>query len=234
MIMLAASATNSVRLSLGAYTLWADQSGALFEPQSESLIIADCHFEKASALTRQGHVVPPFDTRDTLLRLKTIIAHYQPRQLIALGDSFHDRTADKRLSDDDRALLLHLTEQCAWIWVAGNHDPEPIFNLPGQSVTEIALGDIVLCHEPTTEKRLEIAGHLHPAAKISGRGRSVRRRCFVSNAQRCIMPAFGAYAGGLNVLDEAFTPFFERDSWRIHAIGRDRLYAIAPTLLIED
>lgn len=221
-------------IALGGVDFVADLSGALYEPASRTLIVADCHLEKGSAFLRRGHVLPPFDTRDTLIRLDALARHYRPKTIVSLGDGFHDRTASARLADDDVARLFVLSRLAELIWVAGNHDPEPVENLPGISVAELALAGVMLRHEPGGDGEYEIAGHLHPSAKIAGRGRAVRRRCFVSDTRRCIMPAFGAYTGGLNIRDEAFAPFFARDEWRIHALGRDRLYAIAPALLLAD
>ena len=221
-------------IALGGVDFIADVSGALFEPDTRSLIVADCHFEKGSAFTRRGHVVPPFDTQDTLIRLEALATRLRPTRIISLGDGFHDRHASARLADDDVVRLKRLAAKADLIWVAGNHDPEPITNLPGHSVAEWVIGPVTLRHEPGGAGDFEIAGHLHPAAKIAGRGRAIRRRCFVSDTRRCILPAFGAYAGGLNICDAAFAPLLARDSWRIHAMGRDRLYAIAPTLLLAD
>jgi DNA ligase-associated metallophosphoesterase len=221
-------------IALGGVDFIADVSGALFEPVTRTLIVADCHFEKGSAFTRIGHVLPPFDTRDTLIRLEALAVRFRPKAIVSLGDGFHDRAAALRLSEDDVARLCTLGRQADLIWIAGNHDPEPVSALPGLSVMELALGGIMLRHAPGGAGDYEIAGHLHPVAKIAGRGRAVRRRCFVSDGRRCILPAFGAYTGGLNILDEAFAPYLARETWRIHAIGRERLYGIAPALLLND
>jgi DNA ligase-associated metallophosphoesterase len=166
--------------------------------------------------------------------LEALALRFRPKAIVSLGDGFHDRAAALRLSEDDVARLCTLGRQADLIWIAGNHDPEPVSALPGLSVMELALGGIMLRHAPGGAGDYEIAGHLHPVAKIAGRGRAVRRRCFVSDGRRCILPAFGAYTGGLNILDEAFAPYLARETWRIHAIGRERLYGIAPALLLND
>jgi DNA ligase-associated metallophosphoesterase len=221
-------------IALGGVDFIADVSGALFEPETRTLIVADCHFEKGSAFSRLGHILPPFDTRDTLIRLEAVASRFRPKAIVSLGDGFHDRAAALRLSEDDVARLHALARMADLVWIAGNHDPEPVAALPGDSMLELALAGIMLRHAPGGMGEFEIAGHLHPAAKIAGRGRSVRRRCFVSDGRRCILPAFGAYTGGLNILDEAFAPLLARETWRIHALGRERLYGIAPALLVND
>ena len=73
-------------------------------------------------------------------------------------------------------------------------------------------GRLVFRHEPgVLFQRGEIAGHLHPCTTVNRRGRSLRRRCFVSDGRRMVLPAFGAYAGGLDVWDAAIAGLFEAD-----------------------
>ena len=80
----------------------------------------------------------------------------------------------------------------------------------------------------------EIAGHLHPVARVSGRGRTVSRRCFASDGVRLVMPAFGAYAGGLNVRDRAFAQVFGSLAFTAHMLGERRLYALAAERCMAD
>lgn len=213
----------------------ADLSGALYWPAENSLIIADLHLEKGSAFAAHGQFLPPYDTRETLRRIASAIDRTGAKTVIALGDSFHDRDGPQRMPSHDRETLRILQEACEWIWVLGNHDPELATWLGGYTVSEIKVEGITLRHEPrgawTTH---EIAGHLHPAARIVRDGYSLRRPCFIGNGQRLIMPAFGSYAGGLNVLDEAFDPLFGRDSFAVWMLGQEGLYPVAPRLLRGD
>ena len=74
---------------------------------------------------------------------------------------------------------------------------------------------IAFRHEPTGAAG-EIAGHLHPKARVATRGRSMERRCFASDGERAVMPAFGAYTGGLSIRDAAFAKIFGTPaSWRM-------------------
>ena len=119
-----------------------------------------------------------------------------------------------------------------WFWVAGNHDPDAPEGLPGETVREIAIGSLVFRHEPSAVPVAgEIAGHLHPCARIVQRGRSVRRRCFASDGRRLIMPAFGAYTGSLNVLDRAYAGLFSREALMAYLLGARRIYAISGSML---
>lgn len=213
----------------------ADMSGALYWPSEKALIVADLHFEKGSAFAAKGQFLPPYDTRETLSRLAAVIERFGAKTLIALGDSFHDRNAPQRMSEDDKERLDILQEHCEWIWVTGNHDPVIPASLGGYAVEELTVEGITLRHEPrgawTTH---EIAAHLHPAAKISRDGYTLRRPCFISNGTRLVMPAFGSYTGGLNVLDKAFDPLFGRDQFAVWLLGQEGLYPVATRLLRED
>src|SRR5690606_41964264 len=142
----------------------------------------------------------------------------------ALGDSFHDGDAADRISADDLQILKIIQEDRRWIWVTGNHDPVIPYIFGGERVDAVVLGGVTHRHEPRLGRIThEIAGHMHPAARISIYGTSLRRPCFVGNGLRLILPAFGAYTGGLNVLDGAFLPYFDDDgssAWMSGGAGR--------------
>jgi uncharacterized protein len=221
-------------LSLGAAEFVIDPAGALFWPDESLLIVADLHLEKGSAYAARRLFLPPYDTAATLARLDMLIMAHAPRRVLALGDSFHDRWADERLPASDRATLQRLQRGRDWIWIAGNHDPQIPADLGGTCHDELAIGAIVFRHEPRRNATTwEIAGHLHPAARVVGLGGSVRRRCFVSGDRRCVMPAFGAYAGGLNWRDPVFATLFAGDSFA-HVMGAGRVYKIAAERCLPD
>jgi DNA ligase-associated metallophosphoesterase len=204
----------------------ADLAGALYWEEERLLVVSDLHLEKGSSFAMRGVLLPPHDTAETLTRLGAVIARYQPRTVIALGDSFHDREAHDRLSARDRATLLALQKNRDWIWIAGNHDPDLPPDFGGAVADEVAIGPITFRHEPTGAMG-EIAGHLHPKARVSRRGRSVERRCFASDGLRAVMPSFGAYTGGLNIRDLAFAAIFRSLEFTAHVLGDRRMHAIA-------
>jgi DNA ligase-associated metallophosphoesterase len=219
---------------LGRLALVPDLSGALWLPEEGTLVVADLHLEKGSAYAARGVMLPPYDSTATLAALAAAIRRHQPARVIALGDSFHDRDAENRLAPEMRAALAALQQGRDWLWITGNHDPAITHAMGGESAAEIVLAGVTLRHEPTTSGGgYEIAGHLHPAAKVRMRGRAIRRRCFALSAQRCVMPAMGAYAGGLNLRDAAFRPLF-RAGLSAHLLGDGRLFRIDPRLLLPD
>jgi hypothetical protein len=203
-----------------------DCAGAAWWPAERTLIFSDIHFEKGSSLARFGTLIPPYDTRTSLKRMGMLIARYAPARVIALGDSFHDREAADRLDAEERAMLASFVGGTRWIWIEGNHDPQPPRWLGGTITPETAIGGLMFRHEPSAVAQPgEIAGHLHPCATVTLRGYSLRRRCFASDGVRMVMPAFGAYAGGLSVADPAIASLFG-GAFAAYMLGGRRVYAV--------
>jgi uncharacterized protein len=214
--------------------LVADVAGTLFWPKQRLLAVADLHLEKGSAFAERGVLLPPYDTAATLARLAQLIARYAPRIVVSLGDSFHDGRGAARLADTDRATLKSLQRGRDWLWVAGNHDPDPPDGVGGRFVRELRLGGLLFRHLPSPGSDGEIAGHLHPVARVASRGRAVSRRCFASDGRRLVMPAFGAYAGGLNIRDPAFAELFDTSAFTAHMLGQARVYPVAAKRCLPD
>lgn len=201
-------------------------AGSLWLEAWRALIVADLHLEKGSAYAERGQMLPPFDTRETLDRLEAEVAKSQPAILVFLGDTFHDGAGEARLAPADGRRLAALAEGRTLVWVVGNHDAEGPRELPGEVVTGLSLCGLTFLHEPTTSAGAgEVAGHLHPCAKVRSRGGAVRRRCFVTDGERLILPAFGTYAGGLNICDAAFAPHLARPPLAA-VLGADRVHAV--------
>ena len=213
-------------IEVAATSFVADLSGALFWEEQRLLVVSDLHLEKGSSFAARGVLLPPYDTMATLGRLAAVVARHEPRIVVALGDSFHDGDAHQRLSPDDRDMVASLQVGRDWIWISGNHDPALPRDIGGTVADEVAIGPITFRHEPTGAIG-EIAGHLHPKARVSARGRSMERRCFASDGERAVMPAFGAYAGGLSIRDEAFARVFGERHFTAHLLGDRRVHAIA-------
>ena len=213
-------------LDIADVSFLADLSGALFWKEQSLLVVSDLHLEKGSSFAARGVLLPPYDTVATLSRLAAVIARNDPRMVIALGDSFHDRNAHERLSAPDREALSAMQARRDWIWIAGNHDPALPSDLGGVVASEVAIGSIMFRHEPTGASG-EIAGHLHPKARVATRGRAMERRCFACDGERAVMPAFGAYTGGLSIRDPAFAKIFRTPGLMAHVLGDNRLHAIA-------
>jgi hypothetical protein len=213
----------------------ADPAGALYWPDEKLLAVADLHLEKGSAFAARGVLLPPYDTATTLARLAGLVERYAPRRVIALGDSFHDGGGPARMGDISRVALKALQRGRDWVWIAGNHDPDWCDNIGGRFADVLAIGGLTFRHQPAPQPSDgEIAGHLHPVARVARRGRAVSRRCFASDGCRLVMPAFGAYAGGLNVRDRAIVSLFGALSFTAHMLGSSRLYAVPAARCLAD
>lgn len=210
------------------------REGALFVPSAGLLVVSDLHLEKGSAFAMRGQMLPPYDTADTLGRVEALVDRLAPDCLISLGDSFHDRRAGERLSPEDRHRIRVLAGRCDWVWITGNHDPDVPDGLGGRIAAQVEAAGLVFRHEPHPQPVVgEVAGHLHPCARISNPARSLRRRCFVTDGQRLILPAFGAYAGGLNVLDRAYEGLWT-GAPSVLALGESRVVRVRSDALAPD
>jgi DNA ligase-associated metallophosphoesterase len=221
-----ASPCGGLRLGMLTTQVLLRPSGALWLEAARTLVVADLHLEKGSAYAARGQMLPPYDTRDTLRRLAAEAEQLAPRAVVLLGDTFHDRTSEERLAADDAERLRALAAGRSLIWVVGNHDADGPRGLPGEIADELELGGLTLRHEPQPGQQPgEAAGHLHPCARVVSARGSVRRRCFVSDGERIVLPAFGAYAGGLSIRDKAFAGLFARTPLT-GALGADRVHAV--------
>jgi DNA ligase-associated metallophosphoesterase len=220
------------QLIVAGVPLCAALSGVLYWPAKRVLAVADLHLEKSTTGRPGTRGVPPYDTRDTLVRLGAAIKQYAPTHLVALGDSFHDPTAVARMDDADLAHLRALASGLRWIWITGNHDPAPPwFADLSDAVGEWRLGPLVFRHQAKPDMVGEISGHYHPKAAVQVRGGRVKGHCFAEDGNRLIMPAFGSYTGGLNVLDPAIQAVFGGPPARCHVIGRRSITTIPAVLL---
>ncbi|NKB50358.1 MAG: ligase-associated DNA damage response endonuclease PdeM [Alphaproteobacteria bacterium] len=223
----AAPVDGSASCTLAGARIVADPSGAILLRDARVLVVADLHFEKGSAFAARGDAwLPPYDTSETLARLERLCRHHQPQRVVCLGDSFHDLGGPGRMAAGDLARLRRLVARHDWVWITGNHDPAPPSDLGGMAAEALDVGRLTLRHEAATGMvpSGEISGHFHPKAAVRTRGRRISGRCFVTDGHRLILPAFGAFTGGLNVLDPALAALLQ-PAFRVFVIGKQRLFA---------
>ena len=216
--------TTAAPFHLAGEKLHLDPAGVLVWPAQRTLIVADLHLEKGSAAARRGQLVPPWDSRVTLDRLALLLRRLKPRCVVALGDSFHDDGGPQRLAPDDAARLRTMTDAVDFIWVRGNHDKSPPQGLGGRAVTEWRSAALVFRHEAQRGETGEVSGHFHPKARVATRAGEVVRPCFVADARKIMLPAFGAYTGGLDVRSPAIATHFPRGG-RVFMLGQTRLFS---------
>jgi DNA ligase-associated metallophosphoesterase len=213
-------------IHLAGERLMLDPAGALVWPEAGLLAVSDLHLEKGTSYAPRGMLLPPWDTRVTLDRLALLLRRYRPRIVVALGDSFHDRDAAARLPAAERQRVQAMTAAFRFIWVQGNHDPDPPDGLGGEAVENFTAGKLIFRHQADPAASNEISGHHHPKAAIPARGTAITRPCFVTDGRRVVMPAFGAYTGGMDVREPGIAKLFPRGG-RVFLLGRERLYSFA-------
>lgn len=213
-----------MRLLFGGQDLVLHHSGALLWPARHLAVIADMHLEKGAYHATRGFYMPPYDSAAILARLLDVLEAANIRQLILLGDSFHDADGFARMEENARRLFnrLHIYNP---IWIKGNYDGEYV--PPGG----IAYGafesqGLTFCHEAGEHPEHEISAHYHPKATIVLKDRRVSRPCFVEDGNRLMLPAFGAQRGGLSVQAPAVRRLF-RDDFRFHLLGDGRLHSFS-------
>jgi DNA ligase-associated metallophosphoesterase len=225
--MISLAAIPGVETAIHGIAAVCDPLGALYLPDAGILVVSDLHLEKSAAYARRGMLLPPYDTLATLTVLAAVISRYDPKLVISLGDNFHDRVGSQHLPDAFRTLIVEMARGREWIWINGNHDPDGTVDLPGTCSDELYYAGLAFRHEPRDGlQKGEIAGHLHPAATVRRRERSVRRPCFATDGARLLMPAFGVMSGGLDLGHNAMKGLFDKASLIAHLLGRDRIYSV--------
>jgi DNA ligase-associated metallophosphoesterase len=225
-----------LQFDVAGAALVADPSGALWWADERLLAVADLHFEKGSAFAaRTGQMLPPYDTHATLARFGEVAERLQPKTIVCLGDNFHDGEGPARLDAAAKRAINALMRKRRFVWIEGNHDAASALALGGECSPELRLGPLVFRHEPKRGRAAagELSGHLHPVARVATRVRRLKRRCFVADGTRCVLPAFGAYTGGLDVFDDAFAGLFPR-GFQAYLLGRDRVYPFAHSRLAAE
>lgn len=219
-------------IQLNGANLLLQVSGALFWPARATLVVADLHLEKASSFWRRGQLLPPYDSQETLARLARELArNCRVERVICLGDSFHDSQAGSRLQPDSRRRLEEWTAKLEWVWIVGNHDPDPRGSWGGSVVEELRDGPLTFRHQAQPGRiRIagEVSGHFHPKAAIRARGKRLSGPAFIEDGKRLILPAFGALTGGLDVSDPAITSLFE-GIFQVHLLGRRSIATLPST-----
>ncbi len=188
------------RLTLEGEELCLLPERAIAWPAQRTLLIADPHWGKAAHF-RSAAIPVPEDTPHDLARLDRALARSRAHRLIILGDLFHARTSK---SPEVLNILQAWRGQhptLAIDLIRGNHDRhagDPPPSLGIRCLTEpVVEGPFVLQHYPGEHPNgYAMAGHLHPAVTLVGRGRQRERlACFWFGPRHGILPAFGSFTG---------------------------------------
>lgn len=229
----------TVPVMVGGQNIVLDHSGVAWLPETGDMLVSDLHFEKGSAFAARGHaMLPPYDTAETLRRLERVIKRIAPRRVVCMGDTLHDLAGEARMSETDRNRLARMVAKQDWVWIAGNHDPAPPEGYGGKAAPELRVGNLLLRHDVDHGPEAvipagEVIGHYHPKAAVRARGRRITGRCFATDGRLLILPAFGAFTGGLNACEPAIADLMSRD-FQVYMIGRKGLFGFRHDQLIPD
>ncbi|MEX0308006.1 MAG: ligase-associated DNA damage response endonuclease PdeM [Ruegeria sp.] len=203
---------NKIEFTFAGQCLSALGSGALWWADQNLLCVSDLHLGKSERVARRGGpTLPPYDSRETLTRLATDLIHTDATTVICLGDSFDDLDASSALASEDKLQITTLQAGRRWIWIEGNHDPGPV-EMGGTHLSEWTCNDLIFRHIAQQDDRAEISGHYHPKVSLNVRGRSITRPAFLLDHARLILPAYGAYTGGLRSSDSALASIMAPDA----------------------
>lgn len=192
--------------TLDQANLTALASGLLWWQERRLLCVSDLHLGKSDRMARRGGaLLPPYENRETLDRLTQAVGVLDPLSVICLGDSFDDSAGQHALSEAEHTQLTTLMAGRRWIWIEGNHDPGPV-DLGGTHMAEYKTGPLAFRHIADPDAGSEISGHYHPKASLRLKAGTLSRPCFLIDDTRVILPAFGAYTGGMRSSDPVFAP----------------------------
>lgn len=227
-MMIADALNGAQELSIRNGSIWLLPEGGVFEPQTNTLLVADIHLGKADRFRHLGVPVPNGPNQESLRRLSGLLEKYQPEQLIFLGDLVHDRLPAQHPVYDGLAEWRHQFSAIRVTLVLGNHDLKA-GTLPAycgiQSVSPGSVaGPLRLLHEPdlpTHGSDLHaVAGHIHPVVRLSSCGDSVRTRCFWARPGLTILPAFGEFTGGYQITANVGDLVYVPDEHTVHRLPR--------------
>jgi hypothetical protein len=167
---------------------------ALYIPESKTLVLADFHIGFEESLESQGVLVPRFQLKDILARLKKIfdkVGAGNVRTIVINGDLKHEFGEISRQEwNDCLALIDFLAANCEQIiLIKGNHDTilGPIARKRNLEVVDsYAVGDIFITHgHKLPEKELAktintiLIGHEHSAISLTEAAKTERYKCFL-------------------------------------------------------
>ena len=188
-----------------------DKTGAIIWPEKSTAIVSDLHLEKSSFFAKEGIFIPPYDSFETLKKLKKMIMKNKVKKIIFLGDVFHDSNAYERLEKSSKDIFESIITSCNVIFVYGNHDR--FIKIPKiKFCNSFCDKNIFFSHEPQTNYKSQICGHLHPKIILKINGKRISKKCFVYSKNIIFLPAYGKFTGGLDVRNKEFSKYLDSSS----------------------
>ncbi|MDW3646368.1 MAG: ligase-associated DNA damage response endonuclease PdeM [Bacteroidia bacterium] len=191
---------NSLPFSFRGQTFQLHPHRAIYWEEENSLLLADLHLGKARHFRRAGLAVPIAVSEKNIEILESLALTFNPERLLILGDLFH---SSRNYAWDQFKDWLATHPDMEAILIPGNHDfhQKEAYEALGLEVEEepYIVGDFALSHIPLKEAiegKYNLAGHIHPAVRLSGEGRqSMSLSCFYFGEWQGLLPAFGKFTG---------------------------------------
>ncbi|MDN3493253.1 ligase-associated DNA damage response endonuclease PdeM [Winogradskyella bathintestinalis] len=171
---------------------------ALFWKRENVLVLSDIHIGKTAHFRKHGIPMPDNILDNDLERLKSLILHFEAKNIWIVGDLFH---AENNGNMATFKSWLHQFEDLKITLIKGNHDRllnEIMDDFNIKVETELNVPPFKFIHEPTNDNNqlFTIAGHIHPGVMIKGKGRQkLRLPCFQVSDEQLILPAFSEFTG---------------------------------------
>jgi DNA ligase-associated metallophosphoesterase len=179
---------------------------AMYWPAKKALFVADFHLGKAASFRRAGIPLPSGTTAENVERLGRAIDKSHASQVVFLGDFLHSKEGRTASTFARFEAWRSARPRLELTLVRGNHDkkagdPPEAWGMRCIEAGD-ALGPFILNHEPGASRGgYALAGHIHPAVRLSASGESsLRLPCFWFGARYGVLPAFGAFTGSAEVL----------------------------------
>ena len=215
-----------------------DSRLALWHETQRWLACSDLHFGHELKQRALGGLFPLWGMEDIETRLRALIAHYEPRKLILVGDIMDFAGS----VDETLELVASLSRECEVVCIAGNHDHPALKRCSSfvRSHTEDGfffhhghcMQEMCEALPAATETRTHITGHLHPAHVFTdGAGLRLKLPAFVqTRTQRLhagaahdapcwVLPAFSPWASGTSLARPG-------ESARVFAVHPNRIISI--------
>ena len=199
--------------------------GTLYWPKMKVLIAADLHLEKSSFYAfHKVSNLPPYDSIDTISRLKKKIKQLNVKSLILLGDIFHDKDGYKRMKNNTKKILQDICNEYLVIWIIGNHDG---ILAPANTLVyeDYLIENIKFTHISSSGALFEISGHYHPKATFKYKGKKIAKPTFLVSTNKIILPAYGTYTGGLSINSQVFKKVFKTD-YRAFVTSNNKVFVV--------
>src|SRR5688572_4214680 len=171
----------------------------IYWPAKKILMVADLHLGKINHFRRSGYPVPAKANEANTALLIDLVNRYQPGRVIFMGDLFHSHYNQEW---EVMGQVVRHFANCSFELVMGNHDIMSSLQYERHGMiihNGLEIDGLWLTHVPdeeVEEGKYNLAGHVHPGAKLFGRGKqALVLPCFHFGEKNAIMPAFGSFTG---------------------------------------